>query len=265
MRSRSHLKLAVSLGIALLAMLVLGCSGVVPEAPEGAPTTSVSGTASPVGAGAADSLGAVVPSAIPTPTETPRPVVEVRASRLRIPRLGIDAPVQASQVVPDTSGPTPGCPPPEPGGETLTVPEQGIATPEAPIEGLENKVWVFGHSRWLGVPGLFFSLQDLGPGDEVVVDGFDRASGAAVTGLRFVVGNLYLTDTVSGTQLVLPEGGSPPPRPVVYLQTSVREDGPGKAWILDRAKVMAKARTLIEGDLNDPCKYLLLFVEGVAA
>lgn len=248
-------------------MLVVACSARTALEGSPTPTEGVSGGPSVVGKAPSTSAAPTLtasPTPASTPSPTPAPVLDVRASRLRIPALGIDAPVQGSQVVPDTSAPTPGCPPAEPGGETLTVPEQGIATPEAPIEGLENKVWVFGHSRWLGAPGLFFSLPELNPGDEVVVDGYDRASGAAVSGLRFVVGNLYLTDTVSGTQLVLPEGASPPPRPLVYLQTSVREDGAGRAWILDRATILGKARNLIEGDANDPCKYLLLFVEGVA-
>ncbi len=49
-------------------------------------------------------------------------------------------------------------------------------------------------------------------------------------------------------------------RPVVVLQTSARESGPNTQWLIDRQKVMAKSRLLIEGDVNDPCKYLLLFV-----
>ena len=43
------------------------------------------------------------------------------------------------------------------------------------------------------------------------------------------------------------------------------EDGPGKQWILDQQKLLAKARNLVEGNLNDPCKYLLLFVTAHAA
>ncbi len=215
---------------------------------------------------AAATASAVTGAGTGTPTEGSPPLLDVRASRLRIPALGIDSAVLPSQVVPDTSPPTPGCPPVGPGAETLTVPERGIATPEFAIEGLENKVWVFGHSRWLGEPGLFFALQEMAIGDEVFVDGLDRTTGATVRGLRFVVDGLYLTDIESGGALVLAEPGSPPPpKPLVFLQTSVREDGVGKGWILSPTKLLAKARTLIQGDAGDPCKYLLLFVRGEAA
>lgn len=205
----------------------------------------------------------VAPStATATASPTPQPVrVDIRASRLTIPALGIDAVVQGSQVVPDTSPTTPGCPPTPPGSTTFTVPEQGIATPVDGLEGLENKAWIFGHSRWQSQPGVFFRLQDINVGDELFVDGVDRRTGERIARRRFVVSSLYLTDIDAGGKLVT--AGSPaemPARPVVILQTSVREDGANRQWILDQQKVAAKSRNLIEGDVNDPCKYLLLFV-----
>jgi hypothetical protein len=173
-----------------------------------------------------------------------------------IPSLAIDEPVQPSQVVPDTSPPTPGCPPPPPGGETFTVPDRGIASPEAAIPGLENKTWVFGHSRWQNVPGVFGSLEAINVGDEVFIGGSDRVTGAPISQQRFIVDALYLSDIASGTNLV----EAPAPTPVAILQTSAREDGANKSWLLDREAVMAKARNVVEGSLDDPCKYLLLFV-----
>lgn len=146
------------------------------------------------------------------------------------------------------------------------MPEQGVVTPVDTIEGLENKAWIFGHSRWQGQPGILFSLQDLNVGDEVLVDGVDRLTGERLTRRKFVVNGLYLTDIDSGGKLV--SAASPadiPARPVVILQTSVREDGANKQWILSRPTVEAKARNLIEGDVNDPCKYLLLFVFAQAS
>ena len=98
-------------------------------------------------------------------------------------------------------------------------------------------------------------------GDELFVDGVDRRTGEQITRRRFVVDGIYLTDIDSGEKLVT--GGSPaeiPAKPVVILQTSVREDGANKQWLLNQQKVVAKSRNLIEGDVNDPCKYLLLFV-----
>ena len=49
-------------------------------------------------------------------------------------------------------------------------------------------------------------------------------------------------------------------KPVVILQTSVREEGAGKQWLLNQQTVLSRAQNVIEGDINDPCKYLLLFV-----
>lgn len=228
---------------ALLA-LILGCAA----SKDDTPTPAASSTASP--------------PASPTAVPTPAPVrLDLRASRLTIPVIGIDAEVQGSRVILDTSPAPPGCPPTPPGQETFTVPEQGIATPVEAVEGFESKVWIFGHSRWQGQPGLLFRLPDLNVGDEVFVDGVDRTTGARLPHQRFVVSGLYLTDIDSGGRLVTAASAAEiPATPVVILQTSVREDGAGKSWILNQQQVMAKSRNLVQGDLNDPCKYLLLFV-----
>ena len=89
----------------------------------------------------------------------------------------------------------------------------------------------------------------------------DRQSGKSLTGLYFVVDGLYLADTDSG-ELILNAAATEdiPHAPVVVLQTSVREDGAGKSWILDQQTLLDKATNTVEGDLDDPCKYLLLFV-----
>jgi hypothetical protein len=189
--------------------------------------------------------------------------VDIRPTRLQIPVLGIDSVVHPSQEVPDTSPMPPGCPAKPPGQTTLTVPAQGIATPEETFEGLERKSWIYGHSRWQGEPGLFFGLQSLHVGDEFIVDGVDRESGSPVTGRRFVVDGLFLADTVSGGSLVT--APQPTPTSQVFLQTSVRERGEGKAWILDRETLLQKSVNVVEGDLDDPCKYLLLFVVASAS
>jgi hypothetical protein len=203
------------------------------------------------------------PTATPPPPTAPPRVVrrDIRATRLTIPALNIDEPVQRSQTIPYRYTPPPGCPPRPQDTSTVTVPNQGIATPVENLEGLENKSWIYGHSRWQGVPGVLFGLQDIVPGQEIVLDGVDRGTGEELLRRRYVVQGLYLTDVDSGDTLINAYGPAAiPANPIVILQTSVREDGPGKQWILDRAKLMAKAQNLVAGDLNDPCKYLLLFV-----
>jgi hypothetical protein len=205
----------------------------------------------------------------PTPVVEPTPVIvrrDILATRLIIPSLNIDSNVQLSRRIPYVDNPPAGCPGNPDATETLTVPNNGIATPEDNLEGMENKSWIIGHSRWLGTPGTLFTIQDLNKGDELFIEGTDRATGQRVERQRYVVDNIYLTDTKSGEPLVNAAGPQDIPRkPIVMLQTSVREDGPGKQWILNEQKLRAKATTLIEGDVNDPCKYLLLFVIATAA
>jgi len=226
-----------------------------------APTPTLEATATPESTAS--------PTVTPPPTASPAPTtaagggMDIRATRLQIPVLGIDAEVHASHEVPDTSPMPPGCPAKPPGQTTLTVPADGIATPEETFAGLERKSWIYGHSRWLGVPGLFFGLQSLNIGDELFVDGVERDSGTPVSGRRFVVEGLFLADTASGGSLVTAEQATPTPQ--VILQTSVRERGEGKAWILDRETLLQKSVNVVEGDLEDPCKYLLLFVVASAS
>jgi hypothetical protein len=93
-----------------------------------------------------------------------------------------------------------------------------------------------------------------------------RASRTPVKQQRYVVNELYLTDKDSGEKLLTAHDESDiPDTPVLYLQTSVRETGGGKPWILDRPTLLASVTNLVEGNLDDPCKYLLLFVKAVVA
>ena len=120
--------------------------------------------------------------------------------------------------------PPPGCPGEPKDTTTLTVPNSGITTPADAIEGLENKAWVLGHSRWAGVNQLLYVLQDINLGDEVIIDGVDRMTGEALAGQRFVVDAIYLTDIDSGETLINAAGPQDIPRePTVISQTSVRE------------------------------------------
>lgn len=245
--------------ILLAATLVAGCAG----SRDGAPSTP---EATPAATSAPTSPATETPASPGTPRPTlapttPVPLPDTRATRLVIPALAIDAPVAGSQVVPATAPLPAGCPPRPEGTTTLTVPAEGIATPEEAFDGLEHKSWIFGHSRWQNQPGLFFALEDISIGDELFIDGFDRTTREAVTDQRFVVEGIYLTDTDSGAELVTAESRAEiPTRPLVILQTSARERGADRSWLLDREKVLAKAGNLVDGELDDPCRYLLLFV-----
>jgi hypothetical protein len=192
---------------------------------------------------------------------------DIRPTRLTIPALGIDQPVVLSQTMPYVYVPAPVCPPAPPDDDTtLTVPNQGIATPAELLEGLENKSWIFGHSRWLGVPGVLSALHDLDVGDELFIDGIDRASGVAIEDKRYVVDGLYLSDVDTGGPFLTSDDPLEiPAAPQVVLQTSVRERGADRTWILDRAKLTTKAQNVLVGNADDPCRYLLLFVVATAS
>ena len=128
------------------------------------------------------------------------------------------------------------------------------------FDHLQHRSWIFGHSRWQGVPGLFFALQGIERGDPLLVDGIDRLTEEPISGARFVVTGIYLSDTSAGGALVAGDRIGALGTPLVILQTSVRESGANRPWILDREIVLDKAENAVEGDLDDPCKYLLLFV-----
>ena len=237
----------------LLALLVAGCGGSdAPTAPSLIAAPIASATASPT-------VGAEPPA-------TPRSVTwDLRVTHLTIAALEIDTEVSRSQRIPDASVPPPGCDPPPAGQETLTVPADGIATPEEALAGLEHKAWIFGHSRWQAQPGLFHALQDIAIGDEILVDGVDRRTDEQLIRQRFVVEGIYLADKESGADLVTADVAAEiPATPTLILQTSVREAGRTN-WLLDRGSVLARAHNLVDGDLEDPCKYLLLFVIARAA
>ena len=206
------------------------------------------------------------PTATPLPPPTPTPVIvrrDIFADHLVIPSLKIDSRVQPSETIPYVDRPLPGCPGDTKNTETVVVPTSGVATPAKGEDGLENKAWIFGHSRYLGAPQTFLALQNINIGDEVILDGTDRQTKARLTNQRFIVNRIYLTDVDSGGELLGADSIEQMPHiPQVILQTSVRESGPGKQWILDRAQLTAKAKVQLDGDINDPCKYLLLFVFG---
>ena len=198
------------------------------------------------------------------PTDIPSERRDIEATHLEISTLNIDLPVQLVPVG-HYSGQV-GCPPHYVDGPSLAAPDYGIATPNQPIEGVENKVWIFGHSRWQGVETDFHRLEDLNLGDQVIIDGTDRQTGQQYSNLVFTMTHLYLADQDAGSDLIkAPSEEAVPIRPEVVINTSARENGVGKAWILDQSKVLSKAENLVQGDLADPCRYLELWIVAEAS
>jgi hypothetical protein len=255
---------------ATIAVLLSACGGhaaALDKTTPDAQTASPSGGASEVAP-----TNTVMPSPTPLPpTSTPVPSErrDIKPTHLSIPSLSIDESVQPEQIVQGSAGHPPGCPPYkheadfEAGGwTTVAVPQHGVATLDEATETVtENKAWVFGHSRWQGTPNTLFSLQDINIGDEVILDGVDRNTGEQYIGLHFKVTGIYIADVDSGADLL--NAWSPdqiPMRPEVIMNTSARENGADKQWILDRNEVTAKATNVLDGDIDDPCKYLELWV-----
>lgn len=93
------------------------------------------------------------PIATTAATATPY-VREVRLNlvpeAMRIPSLGIDAPVAPAEVLAGTGG-----------ASEIVVPTSGIVSPNH-LLGDEsiNNVWILGHSRWHRVPQLLYTLAD---------------------------------------------------------------------------------------------------------
>lgn len=179
-----------------------GASATVTGTATEAATASATATATVPTTVTATATTTAVTTATAAPTvttATPAPAsLGIRATRLQIPSQNLDAEVVLSYTTPDTGAPYPGCAAPPPGGQTLTVPNFGIATPQQAFAGLEHVAWIFGHSRWQGAPGLLMVLQYLGHGDVLLVDGIDRATGDAVERRRYVVEGIYLADRDSG-------------------------------------------------------------------
>ena len=213
-----------------------------------------------VGCGARNT--ALLPSPIEasTPTATPRPIVdatpappaEVRlnalAHTLSIPTLGLRAEVRPADSTRNALG-----------RPEIVVPDHCLVTPNALMgRNAINNIWILGHSRWQGVPQPLFRLSELRAGDEVLVHGRDRTTELYFPLLSFRVQRLVLTDIESAPKELY---GARPRFPRVVLQTSARQAG-AASWILDRRVVEAKAEHRLDGDVDDPRKYLLLLVVG---
>lgn len=181
----------------------------------------------------------------------------IRATRVSIPSLQFnhnvfgDYSIKDGTVIPDPKG-----------GNIYTLEDDNIYFP--------NESYLYGHSSEKGVPQLFYSLQDLNITDRIVIDGRDRRTGEELKGLEFEATRLCIADIERlGALISITEGEELPRQPVLLLQTSVKPDiehaytldinGRPK-WIFDKEKMLRKADRMIDGDMEDPNKYLSLLV-----
>lgn len=151
----------------------------------------------------------------------------------------------------------------EHGKFTIKVPDLGLATPADDV--LPNNIsWIFAHSYFITKgerrPGTLNPLPGIKRGDVLMIDANNRETGKLESGLNYEVDKLLLTDKDGGEILLHRTFSS---APLLYVQTSIREEGEGKEWLYDRKMIEDQAEVQIEGDIDDPGKYLLLFARGV--
>ena len=141
--------LAVVAGTAACAGGVNSDAGSTTAARSAASTTAASPSAAPSSAPPSDGVAPLPPS----------PPV-----RLRIPAIGVDSGLMDLGL--DRAG-------------SLEVPPDGFPAgwyTGAPTPGSLGPAIIAGHVDWAGSPGVFYSLRDLVPGDDITVD---RADGTA--------------------------------------------------------------------------------------
>ncbi len=215
---------------------------------------------------APDSTARAATPAAPTPTPTAAPTppaqpdaraaaatppelrLNLLAHTLEIPALQLRTVVRPAESTRNALG-----------RPEIVVPDHGLVTANAMLgRNAINNIWILGHSRWMGVPQLLFRLPELRVGDDILVAGQERTTNTDVPLLTFRTQRLVLTDIDSAPKELY---GARPRIPRVVLQTSARQAGDA-AWILDRRAIEAKAERRLDGDIDDPRKYLLLLVIG---
>lgn len=196
----------------------------------------------------------VTPSPTPEPQETPSPLrIKLAPTKITIPSLGLNfEPIQQSSYVKQKNG-----------DEILSVPPQGIATPNHDIEeyGINKIIW-FGHSRWNNVTQPLSKLQFLNPGNLIIVDCTQPETPKRFINLVYVVENIFIADRETLDKIYKETASSP----IMIFHTTARVSGTDDfgnpiPWITGQV-VEDKAESRIEGDINDTKKYL--FVVGIA-
>lgn len=145
------------------------------------------------------------------------------------------------------------------------VPNSGIASPngERLLRG-SNKIIVLGHSAWKNKPEVLGDLEDINYDELVSIKATIPSRQVSYDRLDFKVYRKILADIESGETFLR---NFTPEFPTIIIQTTVRENGltetgKPKKWILDKDKLKGDSESIIEGDENDPNKYLIVFVIG---
>ena len=169
--------------LAALTIATAGCA----SSDGGGPATASSTPATAPASGARDVPGPSAPQADPSGAQAARPQQVADPDRVRIPSIGVDAPVGPLAL--------------EPSGK-LAAPTDFAATgwyEAGPEPGEPGPAVIAGHVDDHTGPAVFFRLEELRAGDEVLVDRVDGSTATfVVTRVETYPKDEFPTDEVYG-------------------------------------------------------------------
>ncbi len=104
------------------------------------------------------------PATTKPPATTPVPSSRLTPVRIRVPAIGVDAPLVRLGLTSDGA---------------LDVPVRAMTAgwyTGSPVPGLLGPAVIAGHVHWSGIPAVFAHLTDLRPGDRIIVSRSDAST-----------------------------------------------------------------------------------------
>jgi sortase (surface protein transpeptidase) len=192
-----------TLGLAWAAASLITIAGCSPSAMTTAPSSI--GSDSPTSTPPAVIPAAVIPAATPGgPATTAPPVARLTAVRIRVPAIGVDAPLVRLGLT--SAG-------------ALAVPTKAMTAgwyTGSPVPGRVGPAVIAGHVHWSGIPAVFAQLAALTPGDRIIVTRSDASTAtftvdrvATYAKTRFPTALVYGSLDVAGLRLITCGGFDP--------------------------------------------------------
>lgn len=162
----------VTVGVAWTAMAAIsmvGCGQPAVTSPPPVTRAVAPVVATAVASPAATAPGPAItktPASTKAPASTPGPSSRLTPVRVRVPAIGVDAPLVRLGLTSEGA---------------LDVPVKAMTAgwyTGSPVPGLVGPAVIAGHVHWSGIPAVFARLTDLRPGDRIVVS---RSDGTTAT------------------------------------------------------------------------------------
>jgi sortase (surface protein transpeptidase) len=187
-----------TLGVAGAAASLIAIAGCSPSAVTTDP--SASGSGSP----ASTPRAVISASAAGGPATTTPPAKRLTPVRIRVPAIGVDAPLVKLGLTHDGA---------------LAVPTKAMTAgwyTGSPVPGLVGPAVIAGHVHWSGIPAVFAHLSRLTPGDRIIVTRSDISTAtfavdriATYPKTRFPTKLVYGSLDVAGLRLITCGGFDP--------------------------------------------------------